>query len=106
MLDQIALESTETEYAADMGLGGYLAGKSDVEHYASERQREELEIRQKPELEAREVEELLERYGVTAEQSAPVVAALRRRPEAWRDFMPPRMTTMNARRIISTPICG
>jgi len=70
-----------------MGLGGYLAGKSDVEHYASERQREELEIRQKPEIEAREVEDLLERYGVTAEQSAPVVAALRRRPDAWRDFM-------------------
>src|SRR6266545_3973536 len=27
-----------------MGLGGYLAGKSDVEHYASERAREQLEI--------------------------------------------------------------
>src|SRR6059036_431619 len=70
-----------------MGLGGYLAGKSDVEHYASERQREELEIKQKPEIEALEVEELLQRYGVTAVQSAPVVEALRRRPEAWRDFM-------------------
>ncbi|MGH7339741.1 MAG: VIT1/CCC1 transporter family protein [Candidatus Rokuibacteriota bacterium] len=70
-----------------MGLGGYLAGKSDVEHYASERRREELEIQQKPEIEAREVEELLQHYGVTAEQSAPVVEALRRRPEAWRDFM-------------------
>src|SRR5215831_5831343 len=70
-----------------MGLGGYLAGKTDVEHYASEREREELEIKQKPEIEAREVEELLELYGVTPEQSAPVVAALRRRPEAWRDFM-------------------
>jgi len=70
-----------------MGLGGYLAGKSDVEHYASERQREELEIKQKPETEALEVAELLQLYGVTAEQSAPVVEALRRRPEAWRDFM-------------------
>src|SRR5262249_33664420 len=70
-----------------MGLGGYLAGKSDVEHYASEREREELEIKQKPEIEAREGEELLELYGVTPEQSAPVRAALRRRPEPWRDFM-------------------
>jgi len=35
-----------------MGLGGYLAGKSDVEHYASERQREQLEIEQKPDVEA------------------------------------------------------
>src|SRR5262245_60018684 len=39
-----------------MGLGGYLAGKSDVEHYASERAREELEIKQKPEIEARSEE--------------------------------------------------
>src|SRR6058998_236920 len=70
-----------------MGLGGYLAGKSDVEHYASERQREQLEIEEKPEVEAMEVMELLQFYGLTPEQSAPVVAALRRRPEAWRDFM-------------------
>ena len=70
-----------------MGLGGYLAGKSDVEHYANERAREELEIEQKPEVEAMEVMELLQSYGLTSEQSAPVVEALRKRPEAWRDFM-------------------
>jgi VIT1/CCC1 family predicted Fe2+/Mn2+ transporter len=70
-----------------MGLGGYLAGKSDVEHYASERAREELEIAEKPELEAAEVMELLQSHGLTAEESAPVVAALRKRPDAWRDFM-------------------
>ena len=70
-----------------MGLGGYLAGKSDVEHYASERRREQLEIEQKPELEAMEVMDLLQSHGLTAEESAPVVAALRKRPEAWRDFM-------------------
>jgi VIT1/CCC1 family predicted Fe2+/Mn2+ transporter len=70
-----------------MGLGGYLAGKSDVEHYANERQREQLEIEEKPEVEAMEVMELLQFYGLTPEQSAPVVEALRKRPEAWRDFM-------------------
>jgi VIT1/CCC1 family predicted Fe2+/Mn2+ transporter len=73
--------------AIAMGLGGYLAGKSDVEHYASERRREQLEIEQKPDVEAMEVMELLQAHGLTAEESAPVVAALRRRPEAWRDFM-------------------
>ena len=73
--------------AIAMGLGGYLAGQSDVEHYASERRREQLEIEQKPEVEAMEVMELLQAHGLTAEESAPVVAALRRRPEAWRDFM-------------------
>lgn len=70
-----------------MGLGGYLAGKSDVEHYASERAREQLEIEQKPEVEAMEVMDLLQSYGLTPNQSAPVVEALRQRPEAWRDFM-------------------
>jgi VIT1/CCC1 family predicted Fe2+/Mn2+ transporter len=73
--------------AIAMGLGGYLAGKSDVEHYASERRREQLEIEQKPDVEAMEVMELLQAHGLTAEESAPVVAALRKRPEAWRDFM-------------------
>jgi vacuolar iron transporter family protein len=70
-----------------MGLGGYLAGKSDLEHYASEREREQQEIEQKPEVEAMEVMELLQSHGLTPEESAPVVAALRKRPEAWRDFM-------------------
>jgi VIT1/CCC1 family predicted Fe2+/Mn2+ transporter len=70
-----------------MGLGGYLAGKSDVEHYANEREREQLEIEQKPEVEAMEVMELLQSHGLTPEESAPLVEALRKRPEAWRDFM-------------------
>jgi VIT1/CCC1 family predicted Fe2+/Mn2+ transporter len=70
-----------------MGLGGYLAGRSDVEHYANEREREELEIEQKPDVEALEVTDLLQSYGLTSEESEPVVAALRKHPEAWRDFM-------------------
>lgn len=70
-----------------MGLGGYLAGRSDIEHYVAERAREEREIQEKPEVEAEEVAELLRAHGLTPEESAPVVAALRRRPEAWRDFM-------------------
>lgn len=70
-----------------MGLGGYLAGKSDVEHYANERAREEQEIAEKPELEAAEVMELLVSHGLTREESMPVVNALKKRPDAWRDFM-------------------
>src|SRR5437867_10160305 len=73
--------------AIAMGLGGYLAGKSDLEHYIRERAREEVEIAEKPEVEAEEVMELLQSHGLTAEESAPVVEALRKRPEAWRDFM-------------------
>ena len=38
-----------------MGLGGYLAARSDAEHYESERQREQREVREVPDEEAREV---------------------------------------------------
>lgn len=70
-----------------MGLGGYLAARSDAEHYASERVREEEEIVTKPEAEAQEVQEIFETYGLTREEGASVVEALRRRPQSWVDFM-------------------
>lgn len=70
-----------------MGLGGYLAARSDAEHYASERVREQREVESVPDVEADEVQQVLEAYGLTAEESAPVVEALRRRPAAWIDFM-------------------
>ena len=70
-----------------MGLGGYLAAKSDAEHYFSERVREELEVKEKPDIEATEVAEVFQSYGLTAEESKPIVEALRKRPEAWIDFM-------------------
>lgn len=35
-----------------------------------------------PEIEAEEVAEVFQSYGLTAEESAPIVAALRRRPQA------------------------
>ncbi len=70
-----------------MGLGGYLAARSDAEHYASEKAREGREIIEIPEDEAREVAELLATYGLTPQQSAPVVQALQKNPQAWVDFM-------------------
>ncbi|HEX5504743.1 MAG TPA: VIT1/CCC1 transporter family protein [Thermomicrobiales bacterium] len=70
-----------------MGLGGYLAARSDAEHYASEGRREELEVDEKPEAERAEVVAALGAYGVDAAASAPVVAALAARPRAWVDFM-------------------
>src|SRR5207344_1191682 len=57
-----------------MGLGGYLAAKSDREHYESERRREELETMEKPDAERREVEEVFEAYGLNKDQVAPVVS--------------------------------
>jgi len=70
-----------------MGLGGYLAAKSDAEHYFSERTREESEVSEKPDMEAAEVAEVFHSYGLTADESKPVVDALRKRPQAWVDFM-------------------
>lgn len=70
-----------------MGLGGYLAGKSDVEHYANERKREQVEIVEMTQHERDEVTKIFESYSIKAEESASVVKALERRPEAWVDFM-------------------
>jgi VIT1/CCC1 family predicted Fe2+/Mn2+ transporter len=70
-----------------MGLGGYLAARSDAEHYASERQREQAEVRDIPGAEAKEVADLLASYGVSAGAAAPLIDALKARPEAWVDFM-------------------
>jgi vacuolar iron transporter family protein len=70
-----------------MGLGGYLAARSDTEHYVTERAREEREVRDIPSAEAAELMTVLGSYGLTAEESAPIITALRKRPEAWVDFM-------------------
>jgi len=70
-----------------MGLGGYLAAKSDAEHYQAEQQREETEVTEKPEAEAAEVADVFRSYGINEDESKPIVDALRRRPDAWVDFM-------------------
>ena len=70
-----------------MGLGGYMAAKSDAEHYDSERAREVVEVSEKAEIEASEVAEVFRSYGLTTEESTLIVDALRKRPQAWVDFM-------------------
>ncbi|MDX6611651.1 MAG: vacuolar iron transporter family protein [Blastocatellia bacterium] len=73
--------------AIAMGLGGYLAAKSDAEHYAKEREREKREVAEIPHEEMREVAEVFESYGLTKEETRPIVEALRQRPQQWIDFM-------------------
>lgn len=70
-----------------VGLGGYLAAKSDAEHHFSERTREKSEVSEKPDMEAAEVADVFHSYGLTADESKPVVDVLRKRPQAWVDFM-------------------
>ena len=70
-----------------MGLGGYLAAKSDAEHYLKEREREKREVAEIPHEEMREVAEVFQAYGLTEDETWPIVQALRRQPKNWIDFM-------------------
>ncbi|HVP46306.1 MAG TPA: VIT1/CCC1 transporter family protein [Bryobacteraceae bacterium] len=70
-----------------MGLGGYLAAKTDLEHYHAEEQREYLETQEKPDVEAQEVAEIFHGYGLSAAQAAPVVEAIKSDTKRWVDFM-------------------
>jgi VIT1/CCC1 family predicted Fe2+/Mn2+ transporter len=73
--------------AIAMGLGGYLAAKTDAEHFKSERDREERETMEIPEQEAREVEDIFRRYGLKDQSLAQVVSAIREDRGRWIDFM-------------------
>ncbi len=73
--------------AIAMGLGGFLAAQGDAQHYASERLREEREIIERTRDEEEEIYEIFEQYGVQRTESAPVLEALKRKPQAWVDFM-------------------
>ena len=70
-----------------MGLGGYLAAKSDRDHYRSELEREHRECEELPVEEAEEVARVFRGYGMTEEQIAPVVEHIKADSERWVDFM-------------------
>uniref|UniRef100_A0A0E0M0W6 Vacuolar iron transporter n=1 Tax=Oryza punctata TaxID=4537 RepID=A0A0E0M0W6_ORYPU len=73
--------------AISMGLGGYLAAKSDADHYQRELQREQEEIDTVPDTEAAEIADILSQYGLGPEEYGPVVNSLRNNPKAWLEFM-------------------
>ncbi|MDQ0200191.1 VIT1/CCC1 transporter family protein [Neobacillus ginsengisoli] len=70
-----------------MGLGGYLAGKTDAEHYETELQREQREVIEIPEKEEEEVAEIFRTYGLDEEQIKSITATMRKKPDQWVDFM-------------------
>ncbi len=59
-----------------MGLGGYLAARTDFEHYTSEHKREMREIRELPREEEQEVADVFRGYGLNEEQIAPLVMTI------------------------------
>jgi vacuolar iron transporter family protein len=73
--------------AIAMGLGGYLAARTDAEHYAAERAREERETVEVPEVEAAEVAELFHGYGLPEQTVDAVVTAICADRTRWVDFM-------------------
>jgi VIT1/CCC1 family predicted Fe2+/Mn2+ transporter len=70
-----------------MGLGGYLAARTDREHYNTEREREFREIEEIPHEEEKEVADVFRGLGLDQEQIPPVVAAIRADKTRWVDFM-------------------
>jgi VIT1/CCC1 family predicted Fe2+/Mn2+ transporter len=70
-----------------MGLGGYLAARTDFEHYKTERQREIDETEQVPEKERSEVAEIFREYGLSEVEVKPMVNALSKNRANWVDFM-------------------
>ena len=70
-----------------MGLGGYLAADTEAQHYINERRREDREVEEKPESEKSEVAKVFEDFGLTPDESHPIVEALAKRREDWINFM-------------------
>ncbi len=70
-----------------MGLGGYLAGQTEVEHYDAELKREYEEVERMPETEKEEVKEIFATYGLDEDAQNVVVEALSKDKDKWVDFM-------------------
>ena len=70
-----------------MGLGGYLAARTDRDHYLSEREREYRETVELPDRETEEVAEVFRGYGLSDQEMAPVVKAICADQHRWVDFM-------------------
>jgi VIT1/CCC1 family predicted Fe2+/Mn2+ transporter len=73
--------------AVAMGLGGYLAARTDAEHYRAEYRRELRETEETPDEERREVRLILTEQGLDRAMADTVVEALSRDRHRWVDFM-------------------
>jgi vacuolar iron transporter family protein len=73
--------------AIAMGLGGYLAARTDQEHYLSEERQEYQEIQQLREVELGEVATIFRGYGLEGPTLDQVTNAIAADPKRWVDFM-------------------
>lgn len=70
-----------------MGLGGYLAGKTEVDHYDAELKREYWEVDHLPEREKQEIRDVLADYGISLSAQNQVADELSKDKDKWVDFM-------------------
>ena len=70
-----------------MGLGGYLAGQSEVEHYETELKREYDEIETVPDTELKEVEDIFVNMGVEETLSKQVALQISKNKDGWANLM-------------------
>ncbi len=70
-----------------MGLGGYLAGKTEIEHYDSELKREYREIETHYEVERKEVKEIFAGYGLSSDSQEIIINEMEKDHDKWVEFM-------------------
>jgi VIT1/CCC1 family predicted Fe2+/Mn2+ transporter len=73
--------------AIAMGLGGYLAARTDLEHYGAEREREVEETETMAEEETAEVQRVLAGWGLAEADQKPLITAITSDRDRWVDFM-------------------
>jgi VIT1/CCC1 family predicted Fe2+/Mn2+ transporter len=99
-----------------MGLGGYLAARSQADHYESEQRREYEETDSLPAEERREIESIFASYGLTGQPLAELTEQITSNKQRWVDFMMrfelglerpnPRTAPMSAARIGGSYVVG
>ncbi|HZG24735.1 MAG TPA: VIT1/CCC1 transporter family protein [Chitinophagaceae bacterium] len=70
-----------------MGLGGYLAGKTEIDHYNAELKREYDEVERVPQREREEVKEFFSHLGLSEDVQEQAVEEMTKDKEKWVDFM-------------------
>jgi VIT1/CCC1 family predicted Fe2+/Mn2+ transporter len=70
-----------------MGLGGYLAGQTERDHYASELKREYDEVERVPEIEKQEVRDFFKQIGLSEEVQSKATEEIAKDKKQWVDFM-------------------
>jgi len=70
-----------------MGLGGFLAGRTEADHYKSELQREYDEVERVPEQEKAEVKEVFAEFGLSQALQDQIANEMAKDKDRWVDFM-------------------